>query len=108
MNRAPIGALRHRLRLEAPVDADDGAGGFSRSYRTVNSIWAQVSATSASQQFSEQKFEQASSYQVVIRWRADIAAGMRFVFRDRLLLIQTFSDPDGRRRFLTCACEEIT
>ncbi len=108
MSRAPIGALRHRLRLEAPVDADDGAGGFSRSYRSVNSIWAQVSAISANQQFNEQRFEQTNNYQIVIRWRADVVAGMRFVFRDRLFLIQASSDPDGRRRFLTCACEEIT
>jgi SPP1 family predicted phage head-tail adaptor len=107
MNRAPIGALRHRLRLEAPVDADDGAGGFSRSYRTVNYIWAQVSAISSNQQFNEQRFEQTNNYQIAVRWRADVVAGMRFVFRDRLFLIQASSDPDGRRRFLTCACEEI-
>ena len=108
MNLMPIGAMRRRVRLEAAVDIDDGAGGFNRGYRTLGYLWARVNAISASQQFSEQRFEQASSYQVDIRWRADIAAGMRFVFRDRLLLIQTFSDPDGRRRFLTCACEEIT
>lgn len=107
MNLMPIGAMRRRVRLEAAVDIDDGAGGFNRGYRTLGYLWARVNAISASQQFSEQRFEQASSYQVDIRWRPDIAAGMRFIFRDHILLIHAIRDPDGERRFLTCACEEI-
>lgn len=106
MSWPPIGALRHRLRLEAPVDADDGAGGFNRSYHTIGFVWARVAAIASSQQFIEQKFEQTSVYQVDIRWREDIATEMRFVFRNRILLIRDVRDPDGAQRFLTCACEE--
>lgn len=107
MSWSSIGALRHRLRLESPVDVSDGAGGFSRAYRTLCYVWARVNIITAGQQFNEQKFEQTTSYQVDIRWRADVVAGMRFVFRERLLSIQAVRDPDGMRRFLTCACEEI-
>ena len=28
--------------LEAPVETDDGAGGVTRSYETVTTLWAQV------------------------------------------------------------------
>ena len=107
MSWTPIGALRHRLRLETPIDVSDGIGGFSRSYRTIGYLWARVDAIAAGQQFSEQKFEQTTSYQIDLRWRADVVTGMRFVFRERMLLIHAVRDPDGARRFLTCACEEI-
>lgn len=108
MSLMPIGAMRHRLRLEAPVDTSDGGGGFSRTYRTVAHVWARVSAIASSRQFTEQRFEQTTSYQIDLRWRADIVAGMRFVFRERNLAIYSVRDPDGARRFITCACEEIT
>lgn len=107
MSGISIGGLRHRLSLQAPVDIEDGAGGFSRNYRTLETIWARVSVIAGNQQFVEQRFEQTTHFQVDLRWRADIAAGMRFVFRERLLLIHAVRDPDGARRFLTCACEEI-
>ena len=103
-----IGALRHRLRLEAPVDLSDGVGGFERTYRTISYVWAMISSISAHAQFIEQRFEQSTSIRVDLRWRSDIAAGMRLVFRDRILLIHAVQDVDGTRRFLTCACEEIS
>ena len=107
MSWPTIGLMRHRLRVETPVDVDDGAGGFKRTYRTMIFVWARVRTFASDQQFLEQKFEQTRNYQVDIRWREDIAPGMRFVFRDSILLIHALRDPDGARRFLTCACEEI-
>ncbi len=108
MSWASIGALRHRPRLEAPVDLSDSVGGFERTYRTIAHVWAMVSPIDAHSQFIEQRYEQSTSFQVGLRWRGDIAAGMRLVFRDRILLIQTVRDADGLRRFLTCVCEEIS
>ncbi len=108
MSWASIGDLRHRLRLQAPVDVSDGVGGFARSYQTIAHIWAMVSPIDASSQFIEQRFEQSTSFQVDLRWRGDIAAGMRLVFRDRILFIHTVRDTDGKRRSLTCVCEEFT
>lgn len=108
MSGPSIGDLRHRLRLEGPVDVSDGAGGFVRTYQTIAQVWARVSPLGASQQFIEQRFEQATGFRVDLRWRRDIAAGMRLVFRDRFLLILSVRDIDNARRYLTCDCEEIT
>ena len=107
MSGLSIGDLRHRLILQAPEDVDDGASGFSRNYRTLGAVWARVSVIAANQQFAEQRFEQSTHFQIDLRWRADIAAGMRFVFRERFILIHAVRDLDDARRFLTCACEEI-
>lgn len=40
------GELRHRLTLEAPVETPDGAGGVTRSFATVATLWAAVTPVS--------------------------------------------------------------
>lgn len=108
MSWASIGSLRHRLRLEAPVDVSDDAGGFERTYHTIANVWAKISPIGANSQFMEQRFEQSTRFRIDLRWRSDIHAGMRLVFRDQIFLIQAVYDPDGAQRALTCACEEIS
>ncbi|MGD9540600.1 phage head closure protein [Methylocystis sp.] len=103
-----IGVLRHRVTLEAPIDAPDGAGGFLRSFAPLADLWARVAPGGAREDFVEQRTEQATSHVVTIRWRDKVAKDMRFVFRGRKLRIQSIVDPDERRRFLICQCEEIS
>lgn len=103
-----IGVLRHRVTLEAPIDAPDGAGGFSRSFAPVAELWARVAPGGAREDFVEQRAEQATNHVVTIRWRDDVAKDMRLVHRGRRLRIQSAVDPDERRRFLVCHCEEIS
>ena len=49
MSDAPIdpGALNRRLVLEAPVESADGAGGVTRSYSAVATLWAAVEPVAA-------------------------------------------------------------
>lgn len=108
MSGLAIGALRHRVTLEAPIDAPDGAGGFTRSFAPIASFWARIAPSGAREDFVEQRAEQATNYVVMIRWRNDVSKDMRFVYRGRKLRIQSVVDPDERRRFLICQCEEIT
>jgi SPP1 family predicted phage head-tail adaptor len=106
--RPTIGALRQRVTIEAPVDVPDDNGGFTRSYASLAQVWARIETTGARAQFSEQRLEQSRSHTVTIRWRGDVTSQMRFDFRGRKLAIQGVEDSDERRRFLTCACEEIS
>ena len=103
-----IGALRHRVTLEAPVDAPDGAGGFSRSFTPIANLWARIAPSSAREDFIEQRAEQATNQVVTVRWRNDVTKDMRLLHRGRKLRIRSVFDPDERRRFLICQCEEIS
>lgn len=106
--RATIGALRQRVTLEAPIDAPDGAGGFSQSYVPVAQLWARIAPTGARQDFVEERQEQTIGHVVTIRWREGVTSGMRFVHRGRHFAIRAVFDPDEGRRFLQCQCEEIS
>ena len=52
--------------------------------------------------------ESVLTSEVVVRWRPEVASPMRFRIGARALLIRAAFDPDGRRRFLVCACEEFS
>lgn len=103
-----IGALRHRVTLEAPVDVADELGGFTRSFAPVAHVWARIETLGASEQFVEQRLEQSRRHAVTIRWRADLTSGMRFDLRGRKLVIRGLEDSDERRKFLKCLCEEFS
>jgi SPP1 family predicted phage head-tail adaptor len=105
---SPIGALRHRVTIEAPVDTPDESGGFTRAYVALARVWARVQPGSARQQFVEQRLEQSRTHLVTIRWRGDVKSQMRFDHRGRKLVVESVVDPDETRRFLQCRCEEIS
>ena len=108
MRRPAVAALRNRVTIEAPVDAPDGAGGFTRDYVALAQVWAKIEPTSGREHFVEQRLEQSTSHVVTIRWRADVKSQMRVLHRGRKLMIRSAVDPDERRRFLVCECEEIS
>lgn len=103
-----IGALRQRVTIESPVDAPDGAGGFTRSFATLAQVWAKIDPAGARDLFVEQRQEQSTTHVVTIRWRGDVKSQMRYIHRGRKLLIKSVVDSDERRFFLVCDCEEIS
>ena len=103
----PVGALRRRLLLEAPVETPDGAGGQLRSFEAVAAVWAQVEWLSGDERWRGGRPEQAVSHRITLRWRAGVDAGQRLRDGQRLFDIKAVGDPDGGRRRLVCLVEEV-
>lgn len=102
-----VGDLRVRAMIEAPVDTPDDSGAMTRTYAPLANVWAHVAALTGEARFVASRQEQSITHLVRIRWRADVTSEMRFILRSRKLLIHSVYDPDERRRFLICRCEEI-
>ena len=107
MSAPRIGEMRLRMSLQAPVDTPDDIGAMTRSYVTICDLWAKLTPVSGESRFVEDRQEQALEWIAQIRWRADVTSQMRLVLGARTLRIEAAFDPDGRRRFLSCRCEEI-
>jgi SPP1 family predicted phage head-tail adaptor len=103
----PIGALRRRLLLEAPVEALDGAGGRLLSFETVAAVWAHVEWLSGDERWRGGRPEQVASHRITLRWRAGVGAGHRLRDGDQSFDIRAVGDPDGGRRRLVCLVEEV-
>jgi len=100
------GAMSARLVLERPVELADGQGGVAVSFEAVGSLWARI------EPLGENREERAGSdlvtltHRVWLRFRADIAAGMRLRKGERVFVIRSLRDPDEGGRYLVCLCEE--
>ncbi|MDI3471070.1 MAG: hypothetical protein OJF62_003133 [Pseudolabrys sp.] len=100
-----IGDLGRRLVLEAPVDIDDGAGGVTRSYAAVTTLWAQVMPVRARADAAADSLAALVTHRITIRAGQTITMLNRFRDGARIFDVVSFRDsPD--RRFLVIEAEE--
>ena len=103
---ARIGMLRRRLQLDAAVETPDGAGGFARGWQFVTNVWARIEPVGAADTFEALQGLVRITHRIKLRWRADIAGGMRLRDGDRTFLILSARDASEERRHILCQCAE--
>jgi SPP1 family predicted phage head-tail adaptor len=101
------GLLNRRLTLEAPVESADGAGGVVRSYSTVGTVWAEVTAVSAARAIEAERGGARVTHRIQIRFSTGITTTHRLREGDRIFRIVSLRDRDGRKRFLSIEAEEL-
>lgn len=106
MKRPRIGALRHRVRLEAPSHLVGEGGVATVTWQPVVTLWAEVLPISGRETVQADGVTAVATLEIRTRYRADITPEMRFVLGDRVLDIRAVRDIEGRRRWLSCVCEE--
>ncbi|MPZ55024.1 MAG: phage head closure protein [Rhizobiales bacterium] len=100
------GRLRHRLVLEAPVEADDGAGGVVRSYENIATVWAAIAPVTLSEQVAAEALGARLTHRIVIRTGFDVTTRHRFKLGNRMFRIVAIRDPDESGRFREIHAEE--
>lgn len=101
-----IGALRHRLTHQTPLEVPDGAGGISRSFISVDVLWGAVEEVSTAYGLGEDRPRAARVLRVTVRAPNTIAAGDRLIHAGRVLAVESIADADGRGRFHRIRCSE--
>ena len=100
------GQLTARLNIEAPTETPDGQGGVMADFVETASAWALIEPVSEAveEEASSQIFHR--THRIWLRYRTDVAAGMRLRKGGRLFWIGGTQDPDDSRRYLICHCQE--
>lgn len=101
-----IGTLDKRLALEAPVETPDGAGGVTRSYAAVTTLWANVAPVSARGDVIADAAGATVTHRIVIRMRSDVTTRHRLRDGARVYRIVSLREQDGEKRFLDIGAEE--
>jgi SPP1 family predicted phage head-tail adaptor len=99
------GELNRRLVLEAPVESVDGAGGVTRSYPEMMTLWAKVEPVSARGAVVADAPGATITHRIIVRRRAAITTRHRFVDGETVYHIVTIRH-DATRRFLVIGAEE--
>lgn len=102
-----FGRLRHRLRIEAPVETPDGAGGVTRAYQTVDTVWASVDPLHAGPVAEAGIAGQAVTWRITVRRRADLSSLHRLQAGARTFLVRSFHDT-ADLAFTLISAEEIS
>ena len=101
------GALRHRLRLEAPARIEGEGGTASINWSLVTHVWAALFPLSGREVVARDGLHGVLTHEITLRYRAGVQPSMRFVGTGgRAFEIRAVRDLDERRRWLVCDCEE--
>ena len=99
------GELDRRLTLEHPVETADGAGGVTRTYAAVATLWAKLEPMSARNAMIADAPGATITHRITVRMRDGITTRHRFTDGSRTYRVVTIRD-DGSRRFLMIGAEE--
>lgn len=100
------GRLSTELILEARSSVPDGYGGFDEAWGEIAAVWARLEPVSSASPIWAGRTLDEVTHRVTIRFRDDVAAGMRFTKGARCFLVRTVVDPDERGRYLVCLTRE--
>jgi SPP1 family predicted phage head-tail adaptor len=100
------GDLRHRLVLEAPVETPDGAGGVTRSFAAVATLWAAVTPVAARGTVDAASLATDVTHRIVVRAGTDITTRHRLRQGARIFRIVALRDADGRGRYVEIDARE--
>ena len=100
------GALRNEMSLQARQTTPDGSGGFTEDWVETARVFARIEPVSADSYFGAGQKLETTSHRITMRYRADVASGMRLEKSGRVFSILTVSDPDESGRYLVCRTRE--
>ncbi|EBA09748.1 head-tail adaptor protein [Sagittula stellata] len=106
-----VATLNRRLVLEAPQDVADGAGGYTRVWSAIGTLWARVDPRSGRQTEGEAGAMSSAGFTVTVRGApvghsSRPVAGQRFVMATRIFLIEAVTEVEPRGMYLDCRCTE--
>jgi SPP1 family predicted phage head-tail adaptor len=99
------GELNRRLTLEAPLETPDGAGGVTRTYAAIATLWAQVTPVSARAEMSADRIAARVTHRIVIRAPRAVDTLSRFREGGRVFRIVAWRE-SADRRFVEIEAEE--
>lgn len=100
------GALRREFSLQACTAVPDGLGGYTQDWNEVATLFGHVEPVSAGSVFGADQTLETVTHRITLRWRGDVASGMRLVSQGRIFDIVTVHDPDDSTRYLVCRARE--
>jgi SPP1 family predicted phage head-tail adaptor len=101
------GALRAELSLQRCDAGQDSVGGLVETWTETATVFARIEPVAAESVFGADQTLEAVTHRVTLRWRDDVASGMRFLKGNRPFHVVTVHDPDESGCYLVCRVKEV-
>lgn len=88
--------LRERVRIEYPMTTNDEYGGKVIAWAELAKVFAEVTAvpSAITEHMIGQQRQSSAGYRVTMRYRADVTAAMRLVWKTHTLMIHSLHESD--------------
>lgn len=108
MPAVAAGDLRHKVELQAPTVAQNPVTGEEEvTWATIARPWAQIVPMSAREFMAAAAEQSEVRGRIVIRYRGEIDATMRFLYRGKWYAIfGVMTDAESGKEHMTCAVGE--
>lgn len=108
MPAVAAGLLRHKVQLQAPQIAQDpDTGEMVKTWVTIAEPWAQIVPSSAREFIAASAEQSEVRGRIVIRYRGDVDASMRIVYRGKwYAILGVLEDAESGLEHLTLPVAE--
>ena len=103
---ANIGAMRHRVTVEAAVDTAADGGTAARTWAVLGAAWAEIAPERAGAAYRQGRNESQVSHRVRLRYRIDFKTADRILLGSRTFRVLGLTDVDEAHRVLEFTCRE--
>ncbi|WP_430512864.1 phage head closure protein [Pannonibacter phragmitetus] len=100
------GDLRCLVRLWKPGRTVDAGGAVQTSFEDIGADHAAVRLRRQTERASDARADGVATHEIRLRHREDIGGGWRIADEAKSYRVLAAADPDGRRRWTLCLCEE--
>ena len=105
--RAEIASrLRQRVTIEQPSESADGAGGTTRSWTTLATVWAELLPLRGAENLLAFQQQAELTHRVTLRYRDDVTTAMRLSYDSRVFNIRSTRNVEERDQLLELLVEE--
>ncbi len=101
-----IGRLRYKVELQSATNSSDGAGGYTSSFNTIASLFADIRPSSGDESYRQGKVQDKTTHKIYIRHRNDVKTNYRISYDQRIFNIKSILNIDERNRFIELTCTE--
>ncbi len=98
--------LRQRITLQQQAQSADGAGGFTRSWEDVASVWAEMTPVASSERLEDGQLHSIVRHRFLLRYRDAVTHAMRISYDGRVFNILSVVNSGERDALLEILAEE--
>jgi SPP1 family predicted phage head-tail adaptor len=106
--RVDIGAMRHRVTLEAAVDSPGPGGVAARIWTELGRAWAEIRPGSSRTGMEEARRTTETTVVIRMRYRDGLSGAGRIVKGARTFIVLGVRDVEEAHRILEFTCREDT
>jgi len=106
--RVDIGAMRHRVTLEAAVDSPGPGGVAARSWNELGRAWAEIRPGSSRTLMDSGRRTTETTVAIRMRYRNGLSRAGRIIKGGRAFIVLGVRDVEEAQRILEFTCREDT